>query len=91
MNLFKRKKHKLAKSFKPAQIQPRTREEINQEYNNACAFLGDRYFRMSALQSEVSGLLQKLGAINEEASAVPLLPPVPQPSTLSEPLTEVKS
>ena len=46
----------------------RSKEQINQEYNLACATIGDRYFRVGILNNEILELNNKLVALNKEAN-----------------------
>lgn len=46
----------------------RSKEVINQEYNLACATIGDRYFRVGILNNEILELNNKLVALNKEAN-----------------------
>lgn len=46
----------------------RTKEQINQDYNLACATIGDRYFRVGILNNEIIELNNKLVELNKEAN-----------------------
>lgn len=51
-------------------MEQRTKEQITQDYNYACATIGDRYFRVGILNNEIIELNKKLVALNEEANAL---------------------
>ncbi len=50
---------------------PRKIEEIQSDYKEACAALGDRQYRVAVLQAEIQNVTNKLAALNKEADSIP--------------------
>lgn len=60
---------------------PKTFEQLQQEYGQTCATLGDRMIRMDFLQQEIDTVKKKLLEINALANAVkaaPIVAPAPE-------------
>ncbi len=45
--------------------------EIQSEYKEACAALGDRSYRVAVLKAEIAAINNRLAELNKEADAVP--------------------
>lgn len=56
---------------------PRALSEIQNDYKEACAALGDRSYRIAVLQAEVHAIQNKLAELNKEANAIPKQEEVP--------------
>jgi hypothetical protein len=48
---------------------PRELSEINAEYNKVCAVVGDLYFKLKALEFDLSQGVEKQGKLHLEAKA----------------------
>lgn len=46
-------------------------EEINQEYNNECAKLGDAQYKLAVQNSNISKLISRINALVIEGNALP--------------------
>ena len=49
-------------------LKPRSLEEINQEFTNICAFIGDKQHKINHLQREVDALDKRLFLLDAEAT-----------------------
>lgn len=47
-------------------VSERTKEQINQEYGNTCAQIGERMFQISVMQAEIAKLNEKVYKLGEE-------------------------
>ena len=50
--------------------QLRTREQINQDYGNTCAQIGERVFQISVMEQDVEALKRRILSIGEEMKAL---------------------
>lgn len=60
MSLFNRKQRRAAA------IAARTSKQIQQEYQQACAAVGDRSFQLSILKAQVEDLYKRMHALGSE-------------------------
>ena len=60
---------KAEKELKKAFREPRPLEEIQKEYNNICATVGDRAYRAELLKKEIEELHAKQWELNQESNA----------------------
>jgi chromosome segregation ATPase len=70
--LLNRKQRRTAASFERRGIQmaDRTREQINNEYANTCAQIGERSFQISTMEADIESLKQKIVALGKEIKSL---------------------
>ena len=53
-------------TVKTPEEKPRTKEQIQQEYNNLAAQLGERQFKINVMKEEIIVFSQKMMGLNQE-------------------------
>ncbi len=66
----------MRRKIKPSNVevpptQPRAIVEIQNDYKEACAALGDRSYRVAVLQAEIAQINNRLAELNKEADKIP--------------------
>ncbi len=66
------------------QKQARTKEAIQQDYNQQACILGDTLYRISVLKSDVERMQAKMAELNKEAVELNAAQPAVEPEVVSE-------